>query len=132
MTYRERFRVAAASVSYAFGTPWALASAVGLVVIWALMGPYFHYSDAWQLVINTGTTIVTFLMAFLIHATQFREGRALALKIDELIRSVKGARNGFVNLDHLTDEQLEALAAELQKVGATANIPPVPGKGTRT
>jgi low affinity Fe/Cu permease len=126
MTFRERFRTAAASVSCAFGSPWALATAFALVVIWAATGRYFDYSDAWQLVINTTTTIVTFLMAFLIQATQYRESRAINLKIDELIRAVQGARDGFVNLDDLTDEQLEALTMELQKVGAATKIKPVP------
>ena len=129
MTFRERFRIAAASVACAFGSPWALATAFVLVVVWAALGPYFNYSDAWQLVINTATTIVTFLMAFLIQATQYRESRALHLKIDELIRAVQGARDGFVNLEELSDKQLEALTAELQKVGAAEKILPV---GTQT
>jgi low affinity Fe/Cu permease len=104
MNFKERFRAIATSVSCAFGSPWALATALALVAIWALSGHYFRYSDGWQLVINTGTTIVTFLMAFLIQATQYRESGALHLKIDELIRPVKGARTGFVNLEQLSDE----------------------------
>jgi len=114
-----------ATVSCAFGSPWALATAVALVTAWALTGHYFDYSDAWQLVINTGTTIVTFLMAFLIQATQYRESKALHLKIDELIRAVHGARNGFVNIEALTDEQLEALAKDLQSYGAQTKILPI-------
>ena len=125
VTLRERFRALAARVSCAFGSPWALATALALVIVWALTGRYFDYSDGWQLVINTGTTIVTFLMAFLIQATQYRESRALHLKIDELIRAVQGARNGFVNLDGLSDERLEALAKELRRVGAASAIVPL-------
>ena len=124
-TFRERFRATAAAVSCAFGSPWALATAVSLVVVWAVTGPYFGFSDAWQLVINTGTTVVTFLMAFLIQATQYRESRALHLKIDELIRAVRGARDGFVNLEELSDEQLEALAKDLRHYGAQTRIVPI-------
>jgi len=133
VSLRERFRAVSAAVSCAFGSPWALATAVALVIVWALSGRYFHYSDAWQLVINTGTTIVTFLMAFLIQATQYRESRALHLKIDELIRAVHGARDGFVNLESLSDDQLEALAADLQRYGAQTKILPIaPGKAGAT
>ena len=125
MNLRESFRTIAAGASCAFGSPWALATALAVVVIWAVSGRYFNYSDGWQLVINTGTTIVTFLMAFLIQATQFRESRALHLKIDELIRAVHGARDGFVNLDRLSDEHLDDLAHELQRVGAASSIRPL-------
>ena len=125
MTVRDRFRAVSATVSCAFGSPWALATAVALVIVWALTGRYFDYSDGWQLVINTGTTIVTFLMAFLIQATQYRESRALHLKIDELIRAVNGARDGFVNLESLSDDQLEALAEDLQRHGARTKIVPI-------
>ncbi len=122
---KERFRTAAAAVSCAFGSPWALALAVAVVVAWAASGRYFGYSDAWQLVINTGTTIVTFLMAFLIQATQYRESRAINLKIDELIRAVEGARNGFVNLEQLPDDKLDTVARELSSIGANAKIAPL-------
>jgi len=133
VSLRERFRAVSAAVSCAFGSPWALATAIALVIVWALSGRYFHYSDAWQLVINTGTTIVTFLMAFLIQATQYRESRALHLKIDELIRAVHGARNGFVNLESLSDDQLEALAVDLQRYGAKTKILPIaPAKAVAT
>ena len=102
-----------------------MAIAVALVIIWAATGHYFDYSDGWQLVINTGTTIVTFLMAFLIQATQFRESKAINLKIDELLRAIEGARTGFVNIDKLTDAELEALAAELHKLGKATQIVPL-------
>ena len=113
----DSFRRVASAISRAFGSPWALATALSLVVVWAVTGPYFNFSDAWQLVINTGTTIVTFLMAFLIQATQYRESQALQLKIDELLRAAAGARTGFVNVENLSDEELERLAAELHKAG---------------
>ena len=132
MTLRDRFRTIATSASCAFGSPWALATAVAVVVVWAVSGRYFGYSDGWQLVINTGTTIVTFLMAFLIQATQFRESRALHLKIDELIRAVQGARDGFVNIETLSDEQLDTLSNELQRVGAASSIVPVERKRRET
>jgi low affinity Fe/Cu permease len=113
----DRFRSLAEAVSCGFGSPWALATAIAVVAVWAISGPYFHYSDAWQLVINTGTTIVTFLMAFLIQATQYRASRAVNLKIDELIRAVSGARDGFVNLENLSDGEIDRLSKEIAALG---------------
>jgi len=107
-------------VSEASGTPRAFVLALGIVAVWAVTGPVFRFSDSWQLVINTGTTIVTFLMVFLIQATQNRETRALHLKLDELIRSERRARNIFADLEHATDEELDALEAEFRKVRARA------------
>lgn len=120
MKFTDRFRAVAEKVSCAFGSPWALATAAVVVLVWAVTGPYFGYSNGWQLVINTGTTIVTFLMAFLIQATQYRESKATNLKIDELLRAVEGARTGFVNLERLSEAELDSLARELQKLGRTA------------
>jgi low affinity Fe/Cu permease len=91
-----------------------------VIVAWALLGPFFQWSDSWQLVVNTGTTIVTFLMVFLVQATQNRESRALHLKLDELIRSQARARNIFAALEDATDEELEELEAEFRKVRARA------------
>lgn len=102
------------------------------MIVWAATGHYFGYSDGWQLVINTGTTIVTFLMAFLIQATQFRESKAINLKIDELLRAIEGARTGFVNVDKLTDNELEALAEELHKLGKATRIVPVRANAVAT
>ena len=82
-------------------------AATNTIVVWAMTGRYFNYSDTWQLFINTGTTIVTFLMVFLIQNTQNRETRIVALKLDELLRGVEGARTGLVELDHMSDEDLE-------------------------
>ncbi|HXU52389.1 MAG TPA: low affinity iron permease family protein [Casimicrobiaceae bacterium] len=123
-TLNDRFHHVAGFVSRAFGSPWALAIAVATVVAWALSGRYFGWSNGWQLVINTGTTIVTFLMAFLIQSTQFRESKAINLKLDELLRAVDSARTGFVNVDELCDDDLDKLAVELQRLGKSSPIRP--------
>ena len=86
------------------------------IVVWALTGPYFNYSDTWQLFINTGTTIVTFLMVFLIQNTQNRETRVVALKLDELLRGVEGTRTGLVELDHMSDDDLELVRQEFSRM----------------
>jgi low affinity Fe/Cu permease len=107
-------------VSLATGSPHAFVGALAVVLVWAITGPLFGFSDTWQLVINTGTTVVTFLMVFLIQATQNRETRALHLKLDELIRVQKKARNLFADLEHATDEELDQLEAEFRRVRARA------------
>ena len=99
----------ARTISHAVGTVWAFAIAILLVVLWGLVGPWFHYSDAWQLTINTGTTIVTFLMVFLIQHTQNREAQVTQLKLDELIRAVSTARDELVDMEDLSDEELRLL-----------------------
>lgn len=91
-------------------------TAVLLVALWGMTGPYFGFSPSWQLVINTGTTIITFLMVFVIQNTQNRDARTMHLKLDELIRSIKTARNDMISLDELTDEQLDHLEAEFKKL----------------
>jgi low affinity Fe/Cu permease len=96
------------------GTPAAFAAACGTVIVWAITGPLFGYSDTWQLVINTGTTIVTFLMVFLVQNTQNRDARALHLKLDELLRSVKDARNKLIDLQNCTDEELERIERQFR------------------
>lgn len=98
------------------GSPWAFLIALAAVIMWAAFGPHYHYSDTWELVINTGTTIVTFLMVFLIQNTQNRDTRALHLKLDELLRAVKGARTGLVNLEALSDEDLAQLQREFEQL----------------
>src|SRR6476469_1006395 len=113
---KEAFRVFAEKSAHATGTHWAFLLAVVTVVIWGLTGPYFGYSDTWQLFINTGTTIVTFLMVFLIQNTQNRETRIMALKLDELLRGVEGARTDFVELDHMSDEDLELVRQEFARL----------------
>src|SRR5947209_5989016 len=88
------------------GHPLAFFIAVLIIVVWAIAGPIFHFSDTWQLVINTGTTIITFLMVFLIQNTQNRDTEAMQIKLDELIRATQGAHNALLNLEHLDDEEL--------------------------
>jgi len=105
----DAFRIFARRSSMVLGSAWAFAIAVLIIVIWALTGPTFHYSNTWQLIINTGTTIVTFLMVFLIQNTQNRDAKAVHLKLDEVIRALKGARNHFIDLEKLSDEDLTSL-----------------------
>jgi low affinity Fe/Cu permease len=103
-------------VADALGTPWAFFTACAFVIAWAAAGPLFGFSDAWQLVINTGTTIATFLIVFLIQNTQNRDAKALHLKLDELIRTLRGARNDLIDLEDCTDEELERLQHEFTKL----------------
>lgn len=100
----------AEAVARATGRPWAFALCVASVLIWGVTGPVFHYSETWQLVINTGTTIVTFLMVFLIQNTQNRDGAAIQAKLDELIRSGR-AKNDFIGIEHLTEAEVEEFRA---------------------
>jgi len=108
------FRRFSCKVGALVGTHWAFLIALAVVTAWALTGPMFRYSDSWQLVINTGTTIVTFLMVFLIQATQNRDGKAIQLKLDELIRAQKSARNVFADLEDATEEELRAFEQEFR------------------
>ena len=103
-------------VSSAAGRPRAFLIALLIVIVWGVTGPLFHWSDTWQLVINTGTTIVTFLMVFLIQNSQNRDGAAIQAKLDELIRAVSHARNEFIGIEHLTEHELEEVRAVLEKV----------------
>ncbi len=112
---KEVFRKIAAKISNATGSAYAFLFALMIIIIWGVSGPAFGYSDTWQLVINTGTTIVTFLMVFLIQNTQNRDSKAIHLKLDELIRSTKSARNAFVDLENFTDEDLELLDREFKE-----------------
>jgi low affinity Fe/Cu permease len=112
----ELFRQFAQKTAQMVGTSWSFILAVGLIVVWGITGPMFHYSDTWQLVINTGTTIITFLMVFLIQNTQNRDAKAIHLKLDELIKGVKGARTGLVNLEQLSDSDLEKLHDEFERL----------------
>ena len=113
---RELFQLFSQKTSGAVGTPWAFMGAVAVIVVWALCGPLYHYSDTWQLVVNTSTTIVTFLMVFLIQNTQNRDAKAIHLKLDELIRAKKGARNALVDLENCTDEELEQIEREFKRI----------------
>ena len=120
----ELFRKLAHRTSEAAGSYWAFVAAVSIILIWALTGPVFHFSDTWQLVINTSTTILTFLMVFLIQNTQNRDAKAIHLKLDELIKGVQGARNAMVNLEDLSDDELARLRQEFQRLGAAGDVPP--------
>ena len=112
---RKFFNICATKTSNAAGQPLTFAVAVGIVVIWAVSGPMFGYSDTWQLVINTGTTIVTFLMVFLIQNSQNRDGAAMQAKLDELLRAVDKAREQFIGIEHLTDHQIELVRNALER-----------------
>jgi low affinity Fe/Cu permease len=119
MRHRDKpldFGDVARSTSVALGTVWAFAGACSVVLVWALSGPLFGFSEGWQLVINTGTTIVTFLMVFLIQNTQNRDARALHLKLDELIRSINPARNRLIDLESCTDKELDEMQREFERL----------------
>jgi len=118
---RELFRKFAQTTSQAVGSSWAFILSFLIIVVWAITGPMFHFSDTWQLVINTGTTIVTFLMVFLIQNTQNRDAKAIHLKLDELLKGVKGARTGLVNLEQLSDAELESLQKEFERLHEKVN-----------
>jgi low affinity Fe/Cu permease len=110
------FRKFASKTSELVGSSWAFILACVIIVVWAITGPMFSYSDTWQLVINTGTTIITFLMVFLIQNTQNRDAKAIHLKLDELIKATKGAHNSMIDLDKLSDEQLKSLEEEYKRI----------------
>ena len=112
----EFFRQFAAKTAERVGSPWSFLLGVVVILLWAAAGPVYHYSDTWQLVINTGTTVVTFLMVFLIQNSQNRDAKAIHLKLDELIRAVQGARNWLVNLEDLSDEELDWLRQEFRRL----------------
>lgn len=116
----DAFRVFARKASMVLGSAWAFAGAILIIVVWALTGPTFHFSDTWQLIINTGTTIVTFLMVFLIQNTQNRDAKAVHLKLDEIIRALEKARNELVDLEELSDEELDKLEGQFKRVRTKA------------
>jgi low affinity Fe/Cu permease len=119
---REKFRLFANATSEAVGTPWVFLAALLIVLGWGLSGPIFGFSDTWQLVINTGTTIVTFLMVFLVQNTQNRDARAIHLKLDELLRAMQGARTGLVNLEALSDDELGRLHKQFEQMQESASV----------
>ena len=112
----DAFRIFASRSSRVLGSAWAFGVAILIIVIWGITGPAFHYSNTWQLIINTGTTIVTFLMVFLIQNTQNRDAKAAHLKLDEIIRALKGARNELIDLEKLADEDLTSLEKQFERV----------------
>ena len=122
---KEAFHKVARKVSNAIGTPVAFVLALLAVIVWAVTGPLFHYSDTWQLVINTATTVVTFLVVFLIQNTQNHDSRAIHLKLDELLRAVRRARNSLVDLEEMSDAELAKLEAEFRRIREQgAHVPP--------
>jgi low affinity Fe/Cu permease len=116
----ERFRHFSHRTASLVGRPEAFTIAVLTVVLWAVVGPAFHYSDTWQLTINTGTTIVTFLMVFLIQNTQNRDSQVFHLKLDELIRAVERARDELVDMEDLSDDELRRLQTQFETLRKTA------------
>lgn len=116
----DAFRVFARRSSNVLGSPWAFVMAILVIVVWAATGPTFHFSDTWQLIINTGTTIVTFLMVFIIQNTQNRDAKAVHLKLDEIIRAIKGARNELVDLEELSDKDLKKLEEQFRRLRVKA------------
>jgi low affinity Fe/Cu permease len=116
-SFFTRFAKHAATIT---GKPATFVCAVLIIITWAFLGPLFGFSDTWQLVINTGTTIITFLMVFLIQNTQNRDGEAVQIKLDELIRSIKGARNQMMNLEEMDEKQLDAIREEYLELAEAA------------
>ena len=128
LTFRQRFNMLADKLTAALGTVWALVGSVLLVVVWALTGPVFGFSDTWQLFINTSTTVVTFWMVFVIQNSANRQGKATQLKLDEIIRSLADARDEFVALDRATDEVLAKHEKEFIDLVATEADDPQPAQ----
>ena len=110
------------------GRPLTFGLAVAVILVWGLTGPLFGFSDTWQLVINTGTTIVTFLMVFLIQNAQNRDAAAMQAKLDELLRAVESARNDYIGIEHLTEKELEEIRADIEKewIPADGDVGPFP------
>jgi low affinity Fe/Cu permease len=117
------FREFSHKASLAMGSPIAFLLGLSITILWGATGPLFHFSDTWQLVINTGTTIITFLMVFLIQSTQNRDSKAMQLKLDELLRAVRHARTGLVRLEECSDEELDALQSEFEKLKQRRGAP---------
>ena len=120
---KDLFRRFAHRTAHAVGSVWAFFVAAAVVLVWGITGPLFHFSDTWQLVINTGTTIVTFLMVFLIQNTQNRDSREIHLKLDELLRAVTKARTGLADLDDLSDKELDRLLNEFHNARKKKGLP---------
>ncbi|HEX2724306.1 MAG TPA: low affinity iron permease family protein [Beijerinckiaceae bacterium] len=118
----EFFRKFAHQTSYVAGSPWAFILAVAIILAWGISGPIFGFSDTWQLVINTGTTIVTFLMVFLIQSAQNRDAAAIQAKLDELVRAIDHARNEFIGIEHLTEDELDSIREEIEAEFGEKNV----------
>ena len=124
---RSLFTRIATWIATASGQPLTFMIALGIIVVWAVTGPLFHYSDTWQLIINTGTTIVTFLMVFLIQNSQNRDGAAIQAKLDELLRAVDKARGAFIGIEHLTDKEIEKIRVALERETGNVGTAAKPG-----
>jgi low affinity Fe/Cu permease len=120
VTRSDRFGRFAAQSSHYLGSRWAFVAAIGVILIWAVTGPIFRFSDTWQLIINTGTTIVTFLMVFLIQNTQNRDAKAIHLKLNELIHAVDKAKNRMIDIENLSDLELDELARTYERIRTSA------------
>lgn len=120
MSLSEGFRKFSVGAASALGSPWLFAANVFLIIVWLASGPFAHFSDTWQLVVNTATTVITYLAVFLIQNTQNRDAKAVHLKLDELISSISGARNRLVDLQDLSDEELEELEQQFQRLQKSA------------
>ena len=120
MNSQSIFSMMARWTSRTMGNPISFLVSVGIIVVWAFLGPFYHYSDTWQLVINTGTTIITFLMVFLIQNTQNRDSEAMQIKLDELIRATKGAHNSLLLLEELTETELMLIRGRYTRLAMTA------------
>ena len=118
-TVADHFHTFATKASVWVGSKWAFALALLAIIAWGTVGPHFRYSDTWQLVVNTATTIVTFLMVFLIQNTQNRDAKAIHLKLDEVIRAIRHANNQMIDIEKLSDEELEELANQFEQIRAT-------------
>ncbi len=114
---QDAFHAFARGAAKVVGSPWIFTVALLAIVVWGVTGPLFQFSDTWQLIINTGTTIITFLMVFLIQNTQNRDSQAMHLKLDELIRVLRGARNHLVDLERMPDDDLKKLEKEFERLG---------------
>ena len=120
MSARNLFNTIAKKAAAATGSPWTFLAAVSIVVLWGISGPIFKFNDTWQLVINTSTTIITFLMVFLIQNTQNRDTEAMQIKLDELIRATQGAHNALLDLEELEEEELDAFRVKYEALAAEA------------
>ena len=121
MSLNESFRKFSAAAANVLGSPWLFVINVLLILIWLVSGPFFHYSDTWQLLVNTATTVFTYLAVFLIQNTQNRDAKAVHLKLDELISSVAGARNRLVDLENLSDEEITHLQDQFRRLRLLAD-----------
>ena len=125
MSLNQGFRKFSIAAAEALGSPWLFVANVFLILLWLASGPVFHYSDTWQLLVNTATTVITYLAVFLIQNTQNRDSKAVHLKLDELISTVEGARNRLVDLQNLSDDELQDLQDQFQRLRQRASQSPV-------